>query len=114
MIERIDTVCLKVSNVEESRTWYQKTLGFEEAFKGEGYCILNIGNSGVPLTIEEGRTSSHQEGTYPIFFTKDIEQIYEKLKEQGVNVSEIQKDGVNMFFDFYDMDNNKLQVCFWE
>ncbi|MFZ3580185.1 VOC family protein [Virgibacillus sp. DJP39] len=115
MIERIDTICLMVSNVEESSTWYQEKLGFKEAFKDEGYRVLSIGNSGVPLTIEQGspKTSSVHRA-YPIFFAKDIIHTYEKLKQHGVRVSELQKDNTNTFFDIYDPDDNKLQVCFWE
>lgn len=37
MIERIDTICIKVKDVEESSTWYQEFLGFKETFRGEGY-----------------------------------------------------------------------------
>jgi len=115
MIERMDTVCLKVNDIEASSSWYQETLGFKESFKGEGYRVLSIGDSGAALTIKEG-----DEGTlpgnhaYPIFFAKEIEQTREKLKEQSIKVSELKKDGRNTFFDVYDLDNNKLQVCYWE
>ena len=113
MFDRIDTVCLTVSNLEQSSIWYQE-LGFKVAFKGEGYQIFNIGNSGVPLTIEEGIVSSLESSTYPIFFTKDIQNVYVKLIEKGVEVTELKDDGNNNFFNFYDLDDNKLQVCFWE
>ncbi|MGD6793662.1 VOC family protein [Metabacillus indicus] len=112
MFERIDTVCLTVSNVERSSIWYQE-LGFQVAFRGGSYQVFTIGNGGVPLTIEEGSISSNENSTYPIFFTKDIKSTYLKLKEIGVEVTELQDDGGNTFFDFYDIDNNKLQVCFW-
>ncbi|KOO51189.1 VOC family protein [Viridibacillus arvi] len=113
MIERIDTICLQVSNIEKSSNWYQELLGFKEVYKAEGYRVLSVGNSGVPLTIEEGNTSLDNR-TYPIFFTKDIKAAHTKLMEHGVDVGELQIDGVNNFFEFYDLDNNKLQVCFWE
>ncbi|GAK00177.1 hypothetical protein JCM19055_3251 [Geomicrobium sp. JCM 19055] len=47
------------------------------------------------------------------FFSKDIENTYKVLKENSVTVSELQSDDVNKFFDFYDLDGNKLQVCYW-
>lgn len=112
MFERIDTICLTVSNVEKSSIWYQK-LGFKVAFKGESYRVLSVANSGTPLTIEEGSISSNENQTYPILFTKDIRNTFTKLKEKGVKVTELQDDGNNIFFDFYDLDSNKLQVCFW-
>lgn len=113
MFERIDTICLTVSNVEQSSTWYQE-IGFKVAFEGEGYRVLTVGNSEVPLTIEEGSMSSKENQAYPIFFTKDINNTFKKLQEKDVEVTELQDDGDNKFFDFYDLDNNKLQVCFWE
>ncbi|MEK3796879.1 VOC family protein [Peribacillus sp. FSL H8-0477] len=115
MIERMDTVCLKVHDVAASSLWYQEILGFKESDKGDGYRVLSIGDSGTALTIEEG-----DEGTlpgnhaYPIFFTKDIEQTRTKLMEQSIKVSQLKKEGRNTFFDVYDIDNNKLQVCYWE
>lgn len=113
MFERIDTICLTVSNVEQSSIWYQ-ALGFKVAFSGEGYQILSVGGGGVSLTIEEGEVSAEANPAYPIFFTKDIKNTYLKLKEQGIKATEIQEDGDNIFFDFYDLDHNKLQACFWE
>lgn len=113
MFERIDTVCLTVSNVEQSSIWYQE-LGFKVAYKGVGYQVFTIGSSGVPFTIEEGSVSPQANSIYPIFFSNDIKNTYEKLKEKGVEVTEIKDDGDNRFFDFYDLDKNKMQVCFWE
>jgi catechol 2,3-dioxygenase-like lactoylglutathione lyase family enzyme len=114
-IERIDTVCIKVRNIEESSLWYQEKLGFKVVYQGESYRVLSISDSSIPLTIEqENDTTSRSVQTYPIFFTKNIKETYRSLKEKGVNCGEIQIDGVNNFFDFYDIDSNKLQVCFWE
>lgn len=86
-------------------------MGFKEAFKGEYYRILSIGTSSVPLTIEQAETKTPLENqTYPIFFTKDIQQTHKTLREKGLHVSEIKMDGVNHFFDFYDLDHNKLKI----
>ena len=100
MIERIDTVCLKVSDIERSSQWYQEILGFEVAFQDKGYRVLKVGNGGVPLTIEEGLTTKNASQSYPIFFASNIEDTYEKLRSQGVKVDPLHNDGVNRFFDF--------------
>lgn len=98
MIERMDTVCLKVHDVAASSLWYQEILGFKESDKGDGYRVLSIGDSGTALTIEEG-----DEGTlpgnhaYPIFFTKDIEQTRTKLMEQSIKVSQLKKKVETLF-----------------
>ncbi|MCA0983538.1 VOC family protein [Halobacillus yeomjeoni] len=114
MFERIDTMCLTVSNVEKASNWYQNVLGLTVSFSGEGYRVLSVGNSSVPLTIEEGNTDSDSNNSYPIFFTKDIKEAHENLNSQGVQIDQLHNDGVNNFFDFYDLDGNKMQVCFFE
>lgn len=114
LVERIDTVCLKVSDVEQASLWYQETLGLQETYREDHYAILSVGTSGVPLTLEKGRAESNESSAYPIFFSSNIEYTLNELMEKGVKVTEIQRDGLNTFFTLYDTDGNKLQVCFWE
>ncbi|MCJ7841392.1 VOC family protein [Lederbergia sp. NSJ-179] len=114
LLERIDTICLTVRNAEKASNWYQEVLGLNESFKGDNYRILSVGNSGVPLTIEEGNLNPSDSQFYPIFYSKNIEEVYWKLKEKSIKTSELQNDGVNKFFDLYDLDGNKLQVCYWK
>ena len=113
LLDRIDTICLTVNDVKKASTWYQNVLGFNESFQGDTYRILTIGSSVVPLTIEEGDIKSSHSQVYPIFYSKNIENVYEVLKENSVTLSELQNDGVNKSFDLYDLDGNKLQVCYW-
>lgn len=114
MFERIDTICITVSNLKLSSDWYHNVLGFTVSFSGEGYQILHVGKGSVPLTIEEGDTSRHTNHSYPIFFTTNIRDAYQTISEKGIKVSELQNDGKNIYFEFYDLDNNKLQVCYYE
>ncbi|WP_273835494.1 VOC family protein [Guptibacillus sedimenti] len=115
MIERIDTLCMKVKSVEKSSDWYEELLGFSVVFKGEGYRVLRVGDgSNVPLTIEEGNITNNVDQSYPIFYSKDIQGLYAKLNAHNVRVSELNDDGVNHFFDFFDLDDNKLQVCYFK
>jgi catechol-2,3-dioxygenase len=114
MFERIDTMCLTVSNLELSSDWYQEVLGFKVSFRGEGYQVLNVGEGSVPLTIEEGNTAGNSNHSYPIFFTRDIKLAYQKLSDMGVKLGKLQNDSVNNFFEFYELDGNKSQVCFYE
>ncbi|WP_270181350.1 VOC family protein [Alkalihalobacillus sp. CinArs1] len=114
MLERIDTFCLRVRDVERASEWYQKNLGLKETFRDDGYRILSVGNSSVPITIEEGEPSKSKHQNYPIFFTSAIAETYETFKSRDVEVSELQRDEVNTFFDLYDIDGNRMQVCFWE
>ncbi|RDY71111.1 hypothetical protein DXT76_09095 [Halobacillus trueperi] len=111
MIEKIDTMCLAVKDVEKAGTWYEEKLGFTVSFKGDGYRVLSIGDHPVPLTIEEKENVGSSSRNYPIFFTKDLDETYEQLKEKKVDVEDKQKDSENYYFDFYDLDGNRLQVC---
>lgn len=45
LVERIDTICLTVKNVEEASIWYREVLGFKESYQGETYRILTNGSS---------------------------------------------------------------------
>lgn len=113
LIERIDTVCLKVRDIEKSSKWYQEMLGLVEYYKEEHYVILKIGEGDIPLTLERGEPSG-QDTAYPIFFSSTLDEAHQILSERGVKVSYIQKDGLNTFFELYDLDGNKSQICFWK
>ncbi|MYL50034.1 hypothetical protein GLV98_11095 [Halobacillus litoralis] len=114
MIEKIDTMCLAVKDVEKAGTWYEEKLGFTVSFKGDGYRVLSIGDHPVPLTIEEEENVESSSRSYPIFFTKDLDETYDQLKEKEVNVGNKYKDAENYYFDFYDLDGNRLQVCCYD
>ncbi|MYL70390.1 hypothetical protein GLW00_06005 [Halobacillus litoralis] len=110
MIEKIDTMCLTVKDAERAGSWYEEKLGFTISFKGEGYRVLSIGNHPVPLTIEEANVESPSR-SYPIFYSRNIDETYEQLKEKQVDVGDKHTDADNYYFDFYDLDGNRLQVC---
>ncbi len=114
LIERIDTVCLKVREIEKASRWYKEMLGLEEHYKEDHYVILKIGESSVPLTLEKGEPAAQDNATYPIFFSSSIDETHQLLSARGVRVSLIQKDGINTYFELYDLDGNKSQICFWE
>lgn len=113
LIERIDTICLKVRDIEKSSRWYQEMLGLVEHYKEEHYVILKIGEGDISLTLEKGEPSG-QDTAYLIFFSSILDEAHQVLSERGVKVSDIQKDGLNTFFELYDLDGNKSQICFWK
>ncbi|MBN8208159.1 VOC family protein [Bacillus sp. NTK071] len=116
LFEKIDTICLQVYDVEQSSEWYQDVVGLKEVYKDRTYRILSVENGGTPITIEENKEliDSRHHTVYPIFFTKDITKAFTHLKENGVTVGSLKRDGTNYFFDFFDLDHNKLQVCYWK
>ena len=114
LVSRIDTVCVKVRDIEKSSSWYQEILGLKEYYKEEHYAILKIGNGSIPLTLEKGEPTGQEHATYPIFFSSSLDEAHQSLSNRGVKVSDIYKDGLNTYFEFYDIDGNKSQICYWK
>lgn len=114
LIERIDTVCLKVRDIKTASSWYQEMLGLEEQYREEHYAILKIGKSGIPLTLEKGEPNGGGNSTYPIFFSSSIDEAHKTLSSRGVTVTDIQQDDLNTYFELFDLDGNKSQVCYWK
>ncbi|KGA98359.1 hypothetical protein BALCAV_0204560 [Alkalihalobacillus alcalophilus ATCC 27647 = CGMCC 1.3604] len=45
-------------------------------------------------------------------FFSDIEKVHRQLRKQDVIVTDIVQVGANTFFDLFDLDGNRLQICF--
>ncbi|MBY7141884.1 VOC family protein [Virgibacillus sp. NKC19-3] len=112
MLESVDTVCLGVSNIMKAKQWYSEKLGLKVVFQEHNYAVLSLGDSSIPLTIEEKEVVSNN-AIYPIFYTSNIEETHQNLSEKGVKLTEIVSEGSNTFFDVFDLDGNKMQVCFY-
>lgn len=74
--------------------------------------VLDI--SETPLTlVQESLKNQYTpiEEAYFNFFVKDIQEAYNYLKEQEVEIGEIAKDDQVAWFSFKDIDGNQLEVC---
>lgn len=111
LFERIDTVCLAVRDIGKAKEWYSDKLKLKVIFQEANYAILSTGESSIPLTIEEGEVTPNN-STYPIFYTTNITAVHKELSEKGVKSTEIVNEGSNIFFDIFDPDGNKMQVCY--
>lgn len=111
LFERIDTVCLAVSDIEKAKKWYGDNLKLKVILQEANNAILSTGDSSIPLTIEEGKVTPNN-STYPIFYTTNFAEIHKDLSEKGVKSTEIVKEESNTSFDIFDLDGNRMQVCF--
>ena len=114
-LQGIDTVILRVSDIERSKEWYTQKLGLNAIHQDEklGLVVLDT-FSPTSLTIwetEEKIEPNPRTTTYPIFSTIDAKDAHAQLKKRDVNVGEIITDHVVTYFTFYDPDNNVLEVC---
>ncbi|WP_088070940.1 VOC family protein [Gottfriedia luciferensis] len=114
LFKRIDTVFLQVTDFENAVEWYCSVLGFTVRWNDvtNGYATLNIGET--PLTLvrkneqEVGHTNKHMQFN---FYTSDIEKAYQHLVQHDVKVEKVNQDGTFKWFEFYDLDGNRLGVC---
>ncbi|HEU5146209.1 MAG TPA: VOC family protein [Chryseosolibacter sp.] len=114
-LQGIDTIILRVSDIEQSKLWYFRKLGFPSIHEDDKLRLAVLDTSGPTSltlweTIEEIKINP-QTASYPIFRTADASVAHQKLQEQGVSVGDLITDHVVTYFTFSDPDGNILEVC---
>lgn len=114
-LQGIDTIILRVSNIEESKLWYIRKLGFQSIHEDDKLKLVvldTLSPTSITLwqTVEEIKINPHT-ASYPIFRTSDANFAHARLQEQGVSVGELITDHVVTYFTFNDPDGNVLEVC---
>ncbi len=117
LFKRIDTVFLKVMDLDQAINWYTKVLGFTLRWRMDegGYAALNI--SETPLTlVQVPRDTEFTPTTFSSFnfYVSDITEAHNHLKEHQVEVGEIEDGGDVKWFWFKDPDGNRLEVCYFQ
>jgi catechol 2,3-dioxygenase-like lactoylglutathione lyase family enzyme len=120
-VTTIDTVLLRVQNLESAAEWYTHVLGFKPVYTApeERLIVLAVGTETSLTLHKQGSTSAtvtHQiPRCYPIFYTPDIEAAHERLRAIGVEVQPISgKEGETRWFAFRDGEGNYLEMCHYE
>ena len=115
LLQGIDTVIIRVSDIEISKDWYQKKLGLLPVWDDPKMNLVVLGtNSATSLTLwqTKKKISIDQEtASYPIFKTTDASALREALIISGIQVGEIIQDEHVKYFFFYDPDGNILEAC---
>lgn len=109
LFKRIDTVFLKVKDLDQAIEWYTKVLGFDLRWKVEGYAALNISETPLTLVQATGEFSPIKESSFN-FYVSDVNEAHEHLKKHGVQLGPIESNEVQWFW-FSDSDGNRLEVC---
>ena len=114
-LQGIDTIIVRVSDIEKSGEWYSQKLGLKEIYQDEKLKLIVYDTFG-PTSITIWETSDEirinpKVAAYPIFKTKNIGLTHSILKSRDVNVGELTTDHVVTYFTFYDPDNNVLEAC---
>ena len=115
LLQGIDTVIIRVSDIEISKNWYHEKLGLLSVWDDPKMKLAVLDtNSATSLTLwqSEKKINIDQEtAAYPIFKTPDASALREVLMRSGIQVSEMIQDEHVKYFLFYDPDGNVLEAC---
>ncbi|MEJ5262454.1 MAG: VOC family protein [Ignavibacterium sp.] len=115
ILQGIDTVIIRVSDINLSRMWYAEKLGLTPVWDDSNIKLV-VMDTGSPTSLtlwqtDEKIQNNKSTASYPIFRTLDAKASRNELMNLGVNVSEIFEDEVVKYFQIFDPDGNILEAC---
>lgn len=115
MFSRLDTLILRVRNLNAARTWYVGALGLAAAYVDEAEGLAVLGLEGTSLTLWQLKPGEavvdSAAAPYPIFSVADAAAAHALLRERGVEAGALQVGPGVRFFSFRDLDGNRLEAC---
>lgn len=109
---------VEVRNLANARHWYKERLGLREAStsrkdgSGLPFVDLRVSKENEFITLIEAEPGQSVTDARPMLFTRNLHKAYGWLAAHGVALGPVQCDsGGNRFFQFQDMDGNKIEVC---
>ena len=114
-ITRLWLTMIRVSDMEQSLKFYNKTLGLEIALDARKFNHAEVGPAEPLAKIglsATGKKSKRKRRTGIVFETDDIQTLYDNLKEKGVifTLKPTKMEWGGIVADFLDPDNNILEV----
>lgn len=114
-LQGIDTIIIRVSNIEISKKWYQEKLDLKPIYDDPKLKLVVLDTGGpTSLTLWQTKKviqNNPETSSYPIFRTLDAKSANQELKGKGVKVGEVIGDGFLNYFHFFDPDGNILEAC---
>ncbi|MBM6616954.1 VOC family protein [Bacillus suaedaesalsae] len=118
MINKIGKITVYVEDQEQAKAFWVKNIGFVvrlEQPMGPNTTWLEVGPSDDEFTTLVLYSKSAMQQQQPskvahpsiLFSTTDIDESYEKMKQNGVKVGELLKMPYGSMFTFYDQDENE-------
>jgi GTP diphosphokinase / guanosine-3',5'-bis(diphosphate) 3'-diphosphatase len=113
----IDTVLLRVQDLDAAAAWYETKLGLTRTFADPGERLVVYGVGGATsLTLwalRPGEVPAPAEAArpFPIFRVSDARAAWSRLRGRGVAVGELAAANGVTSFQFRDPDGNALEAC---
>jgi catechol 2,3-dioxygenase-like lactoylglutathione lyase family enzyme len=113
----IDTVLLRVHDLDAAAAWYETKLGLPRTFADPGERLVVFGVGGATsLTLwalkpGEVPPSADAARPFPIFRVPDARRAWSWLRRRGVAVGELAAANGVTSFQFRDPDGNVLEAC---
>ncbi|HEY0354868.1 MAG TPA: VOC family protein [Flavisolibacter sp.] len=115
LLQGIDTIIIRVKDFNDSKDWYQNSLGLTPVFEDASMKLVVFDTKGpTSLTIwqTEQIINNHKETcSYPIFRTPDAAGLRDEMKERNIQTGELVPGDHVHYFQFYDPDGNVLEAC---
>ena len=105
----IDTVNIKVEDLEKTVTWYTKTMGFQLLWRDDYIACIDTGNRSRLTFIQ--RDSLPGPASVVNIYTDNVEKAHEYVKTKTIDVSDIRDYGSVRLFVFSDTEGNKITMC---
>ncbi|HJW16798.1 MAG TPA: VOC family protein [Flavisolibacter sp.] len=115
LIQGIDTIIVRVSDIERAKAWYQDNLGFSIAWQDDDIKLVVLDTNGATsLTLWQTHkqlVGDKDVSTYPIFKTADARLLRKELQDRSIQVEQLVEDEHVSYFFFFDPDGNVLEAC---
>jgi catechol 2,3-dioxygenase-like lactoylglutathione lyase family enzyme len=99
----------RVRDLDAARTFYSRTLGFDEAYVDEEDRWARLTRGNVEVAIAEG--DPEEEQTVLTLDVPDVKAEAERLRAAGVEVGTVVEiPGTIRLLDVFDLDGNRLQL----
>lgn len=114
-LQGIDTIIIRVSEIEKAKKWYQEKLDFTPIWDDPTLQLVVLDtDSPTSLTLwqtDRKIENNNETSPFPIFRTADANDARKELQSRGVNVGDVIADDFVTYFLFYDPDGNMLEAC---
>ncbi|HEY9450441.1 MAG TPA: VOC family protein [Gemmatimonadaceae bacterium] len=114
MFSRLDTVILRVRDLDAAQAWYATTLELHAVYEdaAQGLAVLGLdGGASVTLWAHAAGEPIPTSSTFPIFAVADARAAHAQLGARGVAVEPVIEAGGVLSFRFRDLDGNPLEAC---